>query len=121
MLARCVGLLFFVMVSSPLLIGCVIAADAHPARRRIREAGKPFTDACGGLIRNGVFAFSETASVELGGFRDFRDGVKVRIVKAVMTLPRGENVTARTIPRSPALRPERAERERAVRLNRLRR
>jgi hypothetical protein len=33
MWAQCVGLLFFVMVFSPLLSGCVIAADAPCPRR----------------------------------------------------------------------------------------
>src|SRR5271155_2499027 len=62
MWARCVGFLFVFMVFSPLLIGCVIAADAHRLRRRKRRAGKSLYRACeatfarpsAALARNGL-------------------------------------------------------------------
>jgi hypothetical protein len=80
-----------IMVFPPVFNGCAIAADAHRERRRMRKAGMPFTGACRRTNSQGrlrpvtrLRVTGAMASVEFGGFRDFRDGVKVASLRLPM-------------------------------------
>jgi hypothetical protein len=74
-----------IMVFSPVFNGCAIAADAHRETTAHKEGG----DALHRRLPPDKFARASarsraTASAEFGGFRDFRDGVKVASLRLPM-------------------------------------
>src|ERR1700733_12525102 len=81
----------FFMVFSP-CCGLHQRSRCAPLGRRIREAGKPFTARLPAANRKGLCAASRNGSVDFGGFRVARGGLRSRFVQAAAMLPAEEKL-----------------------------